>query len=108
MKASQLLIQAKALITDPEHWTQGVYARTHKDGQDTNSYHPEAVCFCSLGALHRVTKDPLTFEAYYMAKRRLSKAMGHQSIAGFNDTHPHAEVMVAWDEAIALAIAEGD
>jgi hypothetical protein len=108
MKASQLLIQAKALIADPEHWTQGVYARVSKDGEGVSSNIPEATCFCSLGALHRLTKDPSTFKSYGTAKRYLSKAMGHQSVGGFNDTHPHAEVMMAWDDAIALAVADGD
>lgn len=48
----QILIQARALIADRKHWTQGAYARDRK----SRVVHPlsdTAVRFCAIGALAR-------------------------------------------------------
>lgn len=41
------------LLEDPNHWTQGTYAR-NKYGDQAISYSDEATCFCLLGAIYRV------------------------------------------------------
>ena len=40
MKPSELLIKAKAVIADPKHWTQDVYAKDAK-GQRRETWTPE-------------------------------------------------------------------
>jgi hypothetical protein len=118
MKTSEILTQAKALIADPEHWIQGWYARIGKHGRSVWSTDANATCFCSLGALGRVTAQPqyhaAPFQSPTASIMTSSKAQGYleRSMGGlisiFNDEHAHAEVMAAWDQAIALAVADGD
>lgn len=96
-KISERLQQGRDLITKREHWTTGVYARDIKfNPVDTKS--EQAVCFCSKGALIRV----LPFdENTYFTYAYLSLFMNR--ITEFNDEHTHAEVLDAWDKAIAKA-----
>lgn len=93
----QLLIEGRALISDPAKWTQHFFAKnTYGFCVDENS--EDAVCFCSWGALshvqgHFVDDDASAFSI-------LKQAMG-DTVANFNDTHTHEEVLAAWDKAIA-------
>lgn len=91
------LREAKALIDTPEKWTQG---RWHSDG-----------CYCMGGAVARAAtgetepfaqdfRSPRT----YTARHALEAVIGGDIMA-FNDSHAHAEVMAAFDRAIATAEA---
>lgn len=100
MKTSEILIKAKSLIDSPEKWTQEVFARDAKK-QQVEHKSPDAVCFCSLGALSLVAgKDSYDFAT---ARQYLRAAIGDQFIASFNDDHTHEEVMSAWDKAIQIS-----
>lgn len=107
MKISEALIQGKALIEKPEHWTKGAYARNEK-GETRWSTDEDATCFCSLGAMGRVTcrleekNDHRGNSIYYRGVGYLEAAMG-ECVSVFNDEHAHAEVMAAWDKAIEAA-----
>ncbi len=102
MKASEVLRKAKELIGTPERWTQGVSAK-NADGWGVESTDSSAVCFCSQGAI-RATNAPSRYAAYRMFR----DANGLSGIVGFNDTEgrTHAEVMAAFDKAIAFAEKE--
>lgn len=107
MKTSEFLKRAKSLIDSPEKWTQGVCAR-NIDGKEVSVHSPSAVCFCSEGAIHAATNQ-------FNIKQRANKYAMLQSAVGsnlevfeYNDSHTHAEVMLAWDKAISLAESEGD
>lgn len=100
----ELLLAAKALIADKKNWTQGASARNkHNNPCQTESM--DAVCFCSLGALARVTpygsRNAVKLQAD--AITYLYKALPTPSLASFNDHHTHEEVMEVWDKAIYLA-----
>lgn len=96
-KISQLLQQGRDLITNPEHWTQGAYARD-KFGSSRTGKATDAVCFCSLGAIYRVVPpDENTNDAGYYLRLVMDNIMT------FNDNHSHEEVLMAWDLAIELA-----
>ena len=99
MKTSEFLRKAKSLIDTPDKWTQGEFA-TDRNGTPVDPDSAAAQCFCSLGALWR--QDTI----YWATSQRvhLLEAMGG-NIAQFNDNHSHAEVMSAWDKAIAAAEA---
>lgn len=56
MKTSDILKAAKQLISTPERWTKGFYARD-KEGNTVRVSYPEAVCWCAEGALFAVTSD---------------------------------------------------
>lgn len=105
MKVSERLIAAKAIITDPSKWTQGYYGRTD-DGEIIEADRPEAVCFCSIGALHRVGQFNWHSEQTDPAEVYLNGATDNNWIVDFNDTHTHEEVMQVWDKAIASALAD--
>jgi len=49
-QALRLLNDARVLIGRPEHWGQGALARNAR-GQLTKMSAPDAICFCSAGAL---------------------------------------------------------
>lgn len=100
MKTSEILIAAKALIDTPEKWTRGSFARD-SENYHVDFYSKDAVCYCSLGALYKSQQGIHSLEAA-LAKRHLWYAAG-ESIAEYNDTHTHPEVMAVWDKAIELA-----
>lgn len=94
----EILVEARALISNEENWTQGTFARENKastfglDEQD-----PRASCFCSHGALSRSAGlYVLCNEPSYLALRNAMDG----SIHIFNDNHTHAEVLAAFDAAI--------
>jgi len=96
MKTSEVLKQAKALINTPDKWCQGTL---HFFGRS-----------CSVGALERVLipngfRKALNNAAAY---NYLVIAFGSPNglLSTCNDTHTHAEVMTAFD--IAIANAEAD
>ena len=100
-QVTQILQAARNLISKRENWTQDYFARA-ADGSGVYSQSDNAVCWCSLGALNRVSPPDEGSQAGKQAKVFLREAMGGP-IASFNDTHTHEEVIAAWDEAIKLA-----
>lgn len=106
MKTSDLLIEARKEIASPLHWTQGIAARD-AEGEPCWPSSPTAVCFCSIGALERTSAEFAVAHALGPAKVLLRKVMG-MGVVMFNDSHTHAEVMAAWDNAIILAKSQGD
>lgn len=99
MKQSEILIKAKGLIDTPEKWTQGEFARSEK-GLSVQPTSPRATCFCSVGAIRKIGSRGCG--GVHISYDLLSGVMGG-SVINFNDTHTHAEVMAAWDEAIKIA-----
>ena len=105
MKPSELLTKAKAVIADPKHWTQDVYAKDAK-GYSTGPAEPNAVCWCSIGAIEKVAHEEGTYSTRFSATRYLvvvSDKYGYSGITDFNDNSSHEAVMKAWDKAIKLA-----
>ena len=105
MKPSELLTKAKAVIADPRRWVQGVYAKD-AEGQVIGTLSPDAVCWCSLGALEKVAHEENTYSTHSTAAGYLSKVSdecGYSGIPDFNDNSSHKIVMRAWDRAIFLA-----
>ena len=91
------------MIAKRENWTQDDYAKT-ADGNGAYSKSDEAVCWCSLGALTKLSPPDEDKQVRKLAKLLLSEAMD-SPIAIFNDSHTHEEVLAAWDKAIELAKA---
>lgn len=112
-----LLQYARALIAEPGTWTKGYQAR-NAFGEEVEATSPEAVCFCSHGALHRASVDldasgraifagftilnsvawRLTPMHAYRPGDPIGKMLG--TISGYNDNHTHEEVLALWDKAI--------
>lgn len=102
MSPREVLIKARALIERPEAWTKGAAARD--DGGVPVSFDSErAVCFCGIGATWKVQ------ERKSMAIDESGENLLHRVAGGrfgsWNDApeRTHAEVLEAFDRAIALA-----
>lgn len=83
----EILIAAKAKILLPEHWGQG------------QAYQPSTGQYCALGALWSQTYGE-------RAEAILAAALppfGHKSIAAYNDTHTHEDILALYDRAIENA-----
>lgn len=96
----EVLTEARKLIEKPEHWTQGVSARS-RTGRHVSNRSKRAVCWCASGALDRVSYR-INAWTWLEASNALRGYMrGH--IEHFNDTRTHADVLKAFDRAIARA-----
>lgn len=95
----EVLRKARALIEKPEAWVKEHFA-VKADGQDTHYADADAVRFCVAGALRRVEdQHGLAYEIL----RQAARCFG--SICEWNDApeRTHAEVLAAFDKAIAIA-----
>lgn len=95
----QLLIEGRAIISNPDNWVRLDFAK-NAEGFAVDENDEGAVCFCSWGALSRAQGHFVDSNSSVL--NTLSIAMG-DSVANFNDTHTHEEVLAAWDKAIASA-----
>lgn len=104
MNTVEVLEAARDLISQPERWTQGVYARSATDvPSDVESM--EACKFCSVGAVLRVC-GLASRDAMSPGQRALVALGGVTHILRFNDKHTHSEVLDAFNKAIGRAKAE--
>lgn len=92
LEAQMILSQARNLIAQPYAWTKGAYSKPHIRA-------PHGAAYCSVGALEHIA-GPMYLGPALRAKEVLSAAMGG-SVVEFNDSHTKAEVLAAFDRAIA-------
>lgn len=113
MKTSEVLRRAKAVIADPEKWTQGAFAR---GSADAGKSFKDACSLCAVGAVYAITDD-LGVGGKKIFQRVLCCLGSALAMSGepphdfaevikFNDTHTHAEVMALFDRAIEAAEKE--
>ena len=102
---TEVLTEARNLISEPEHWIQGVYARDAQ-GLPTDWGSPEAVCWCVTGAILKAAAaiQEQSIEHHALVMRSIKELMFgiDSNIYTFNDSHNHAEVL----EMIGRAIEE--
>lgn len=105
MNTVEILKSAKAVIINPEDWTQDAFSRNKNGERLTNGYDEGGVCFCSLGAVEKVTSKPFwsSEKAVEFLQRAACALFQTVNIPGINDTRTHSEVMAVWDKAIQLA-----
>jgi hypothetical protein len=87
LTARDVLVAARKLIEKPENWVQGVYRVSCEYG----------MAYCADGALNAVS--PGNPEGAYTALKAAMKSP--VGVVYFNDHHTHAEVLAAFDKAIA-------
>ena len=107
MKVSEVLKAGKAVIADPKNWAKEWFAYDEQ-ARMTESCSPDAVCWCSTGALSKVA--PKDMSTRFKAENWLHHAADTADpdspvhcMPYYNDTHTHEEVMAVWDAAIKLA-----
>lgn len=103
----EILKAARELLNDEERWTQKSFAKDIH-GFPVAAGSSDAVCFCMMGALAKVSESNTIVSAVYLNESAQSALSilewtieGH--IPTFNDEHTHAEVLIKFDEAIAKA-----
>lgn len=80
---TDVLKQAKALISKPERWAKGNSARD-KYGRACSTKNPAAASFCVLGAFQRVRLD-----GYYCDKNKRARKLFREAI---NKDHPEFDL----------------
>lgn len=86
MKPKKILIDARKLIKDPKHWGQRHF---YQNGR-----------YCGSGALIGAgLSGPFSGNPAYEALRKAAETI--EQFCTWNDTHTHAEVLAAFDRAIA-------
>jgi hypothetical protein len=111
---ADILREARALIVDPEHWTQGHYAESF-DGCEVPATDPMAFRFCPLGAVRRVVNVSWGEECTEYADAEIELHVAahavdsdFETIAELNDFFHsdvgHRYVMQAFDIAIDNAM----
>ena len=103
----QVLINARALIADPDHWTRNVLARNAAD----HSVHwsdPFATKWCAMGAIYRSAYELVgnEKEATRIGKdvaKRVAPIWFCRSLMTINDMRGHAAILVKFDRALAAA-----
>lgn len=107
MSALKILTDARELLSVPERWTQGWFAKDI-DGHDVSYGSPKACRWCLSGALGNV--DPLGDAlASFAASELLDLALGRGVSCGYfvewqdASDRTHGEVLQLLDKAINLA-----
>ena len=97
----QLLIAAKKLIENPEHWTRGSMARNAE--QNPCPVDSEQVtCFCMMGAISAAhLKGSYSLLTPGQVWNVIAREIRTDSIGFFNDTHTHQEVLDVFDQTIS-------
>lgn len=93
-KIRSVLVKARKLISKPERWCKFSLAYDASG----NTIYPTcrgAVKWCSIGAIRKVSKSYAVPECNFIA--RLWRC---SSIAVFNDSHTHRQVLAKFDSAI--------
>lgn len=109
MKAVTVLKRARKLLSNPERWTKGAFAKDRR-GQRVPSGDPKAVCYCAAGALKRCAGNGVLWvvATSYLVRAARRGNYSPANVWYYND-HPrrtHAQVMRWFDRAIALAEKE--
>lgn len=101
---AEVLEAAADLLENPGAWTQGAHARNAAGAPMLLGSRLDAVCWCALGALDRVSPTNALWDASVQA---LKGVVGH--IPGFNDAanRTQAEVVAALREAARQASRRG-
>lgn len=104
MTIVEVLRAVRELLSVPERWTQGAFAR-QEDKTQVNAEDPEAVCFCIRGAIHRVAVNH--YEEARAACKLLEEGVPEYSkawgLSGYNDSRSttHADMLELIDGVIA-------
>ena len=102
----QVLINARALIADPAHWTSCTLART-ADDHVVGWYDRSATKWCAQGAIYRAAYDLVgdRKEATRIGNEVASSILPRRWLSGalpnVNDGRGHAAVLAVFDEALA-------
>ena len=102
-----VLRRARELLSEPQGWTQGTFARDIRGRRAASAR--DAVCWCAIGALLRATDVSIRADAVAAVAALVHHGIGitapdsSRALVAWNDCpeRTHAEVLEAFDRAIA-------
>jgi hypothetical protein len=100
-KAAAILRAARALLAKPDGWTKGAEART-KEGFPVRYDSKRSTCFCTVGAIMRITGGNTTYASYLAldALRYVKHSVASLDI--WNDAAKSVKpILAGFDKAIA-------
>lgn len=107
MSVLDILTKARALISDPDKWTKGAYARL-PSGVSCDERNAYAEKFCMVGSINAASRCDWSKaidarQSLFAAIKKMDRA---GSVPGFNDypSTTHTDVMNVFSEAIALEL----
>ncbi len=104
----QVLINARALIADPAHWTRGTLACT-ANGRRVEWHDQSATKWCAMGAIYRAAYDLVgnpqeaTRIGNEVAKNVSPTRWFRGGLPAINDMRGHAAVLKVFDKALQPA-----
>ena len=103
----RLLMDAKALIQDPENWCRSNFAQSFK-GRPVAIMSSLACKFCAEGAVYRAGGD-IDGDREYRALNRLQDETDNNCVPAFNDapSTSHPMIMRLFNKAIRRAKEQG-
>jgi hypothetical protein len=103
----QVLINARALIADPDHWTRSFLGCTEA-GHPVAWYDPSAAKWCAVGAIYRgayeLVGDP--DQATLIGAKVVKSISALWRCGGLmitNDVRGHAAILAKFDRALVAA-----
>jgi hypothetical protein len=104
----QVLINARALIADPAHWTRGTIART-ANGRKVEWHDQSATKWCAMGAMYRAAYDLVgdQKQAVRIGNDLANSIRPRRWLRGglplINDARGHTVVLAVFDKALQAA-----
>lgn len=100
MTTLEILKAAREKIADEKNWMQREFAQDgNARGIEPTS--PEACKWCALGAIRAICETQSIWDAMDALRKGFPGGYRDYSIAMFNDSHTHPEVLAVFDRAIA-------
>ena len=104
-----VLINARTLIADPQHWTRGTLARS-REGEEVSWADRSARRWCAMGAIYRAAIDLLgdankaAAVGNDVVRSTIPPGVSQQRgyLATLNDLGGHAAVIEAFDRALSV------
>ena len=104
----QVLINARALIADPAHWTRRTIART-ANGRKVEWHDQSATKWCAMGAMYRAAYDLVgdQKQAVRIGNDLANSIRPRRWLRGglplINDVRGHTVVLAVFDKTLAAA-----
>lgn len=101
---TQVLIEAKALISNPKNWTTNYFAKDD-EGFDCDPSKKAACQWCAMGAVYHIVGKFSYLEAKEEWKllAAASDSLYRSTVVAVNDNLGHAPIMRVYDKAIELS-----
>ena len=102
-RTKQIITDTKQLLSNPNHWTKGAYARYGRDGKQIWPKEELAKCFCLGGAVIKLTSNASECKAITgLLRGQIRRGKKYHTIPQFNDAPEttHKDIIGLLDRAL--------